>query len=198
VRLFVAVEIDPAVARTIAEVGEELKRRVLARAPGARVTWIPSDRLHLTVRFIGEVDDERAAEIGAALGRRLPADAFELTMAGVGAFPTSGAPRVLWAGVSSGTDALVGLERDVSGRLAACEVDREDRAYRPHLTLARVRDAAGLRSRELLEGLTDRVFGTTRVDAITLFHSRLSPKGPTYVPLRRTILSRQSAVGSRQ
>ena len=65
---------------------------------------------------------------------------------------------------------------------------RSRRPYSPHLTLARVREAAGLRSASLLDGLEDRSLGTTRIDAITLFQSRLSPKGPTYVPLLRTSL----------
>ena len=79
-------------------------------------------------------------------------------------------------------------ETDVSDRLAGCGVPRKDRRYRPHLTLARVRDAADLRAGMLLNGLIDRAFGRTLVDAITLFESRLSPRGPTYVPRQRTPL----------
>ena len=84
------------------------------------------------------------------------------------------------------------MERAVSARLAATGVPPEERAYRPHLTLARVRDAAGLKSRPLFEGLAERALGTTRVEAITPYESRLSPKGPSYVPLRRTELWKTS------
>ena len=91
-------------------------------------------------------------------------------------------------GVAHGRDELKAIERIVSSRLLALGIAEEDRPYSPHLTLARVRDAAGLRTIRLLDGLTDRSVGTTRIDAITLFQSRLSPKGPTYVPLLRTSL----------
>ena len=111
---------------------------------------------------------------------------------GAGAFPPRGAPRVLWAGVGEGADAVCSLEREVSERLAARGVEREDRPYRPHLTLARVRDPSGLRSGPLFENLADRRFGATSVDAITLFQSRMSPKGSTYVSLQRTPLRRRT------
>ena len=186
-RLFVAVEIESALAERIAEVGDELKRRAIARAPRARITWIPSDRMHLTVRFIGEVEESRVGQVRAAL-TPLRSARFELTVRGVGAFPRSGAPRVLWAGITDGVEALAELEREVSERLAGCGIPGEDRPYRPHLTLARVRDAAGLRTGPLIEGLTDHIFGSSQVDAITLFQSRLSPKGPQYMALHSTPL----------
>jgi 2'-5' RNA ligase len=90
---------------------------------------------------------------------------------------------VLWAGVASGRDELLAAEREISARLARLGIPKEVRPYSPHLTLARVREPAGLRSARLLDGLTDQSLGTVRVDAITLFHSKLSPKGPTYTPL---------------
>ena len=187
-RLFVAVELAPAVAERLDAFGSELQRRTAALSPHARVTWIPVGRLHLTVRFIGEVDDAQAAAIGAALGPSLEVPGFELGFEGAGAFPSRGAPRVLWAGISQGLEALKVLEREVSTRLATCGIAREDRPYAPHLTLARVREGARLRVAPLFEGLADSSFGTMPVDAITLFHSRLSPRGPTYVPVQRTSL----------
>ena len=187
-RLFVAVEIDPALARELARVADDLRRRIEARAPRARLTWVTPDRLHFTVRFIGEVAEDRVPSIAAALAAPLPVAPFDLTMAGLGAFPPKGPPRALWAGITGGTAEMSGLEREVSGRLASCGIDADAREYSPHLTLARVREAAGLRAREALDGAPPGPFGSTRVDAITLFESRLSPKGPTYVPLQRTPL----------
>jgi 2'-5' RNA ligase len=111
-----------------------------------------------------------------------------LAVAGAGTFPTGGAPRVIWAGVSKGRDRMDAIEREVSARLAGVGVQPEDRPYSPHLTLARVRDAGGLRADTLLERHRAVELGATRVEAITLFESRLSPKGPTYVPLCRTPL----------
>jgi 2'-5' RNA ligase len=184
-RLFVAAEIGETLAARAAELTRELQRRARESAPRARVTWVPADRLHLTVRFIGEVDETRAAGVHNALEPPLAVAPFDLTLTGAGAFPKGGAPRVLWVGVANGRDELVAAERDVSARLARLGIPEEERAYSPHLTLARVREPAGLRSARLLEGLTERALGTVRVDAITLFQSKLSPKGPAYTPLLR-------------
>jgi 2'-5' RNA ligase len=191
-RLFVAAEIDPALARELARVAGELRERVEARAPRARLTWIPADRLHFTVRFIGEVDEHRGAAVAAALAVPLPVAPFEVTVAGLGAFPPKGPPRVLWAGAREGRDGMARLEREVSARLATCGVPPEARAYSPHLTLARVRDPGGLRSPDVLAGAPQGAFGTSRVDTITLFESRLSPKGPAYLRLQSTIFDLQA------
>ncbi len=190
-RLFVAAEIDPAIARDVARAAGELRLRVEALAPRARVTWVPVDRLHFTVRFIGEVDEDRGSAIAAALAAPLPVAPFALTIAGLGAFPPKGPPRVFWAGTGDGRGGMSDLEREVSARLATCGIPSEAREYSPHLTLARVRDAEGLRTREALEVVPQGPFGTTHVDAITLFESRLSPKGPTYVPVQRTAFAGQ-------
>jgi 2'-5' RNA ligase len=95
---------------------------------------------------------------------------------------------VLWAGIEEGVEGLQALEREVTERLGACGVPPEDRPYRPHLTLARVREPDGLRPDPLFEGLNDAL-GTSRVEAITLFHSKTSPKGPEYTALQRTPLA---------
>ena len=159
-------------------------------APRAKVTWLTPGRLHLTIRFIGEVDEARSAAVHAALGPPLGMEPFDLTLAGTGAFPKRGPPRVLWAGVEQGRNELIAAEREISARLATLGGRREERPHSPHVTLARVRDAGGLRSASLLKGFEDRRLGTIHVDAITLFHSRLSPQGPTYAPLLRTLLRR--------
>ena len=187
-RLFVAVEINGRVLTRVSDLSVELQRRASEQARSARITWVPPERMHLTVRFIGEAEETQAAVIRAALTPRLTTAAFDLRIGGTGAFPARGAPRVIWTGIEGGLDHLHQLEREVMARLTPCGVAPEDREYRPHLSLARVRDAGGLRARALLAGL-DGTLGTTRIDAITLFQSRLSPKGPTYVALQQTPLA---------
>ena len=186
-RLFVAAELTPAIAQALAAFEGELQRRAAALFPQARITWIPAERLHLTVRFIGEVDEARAAAIATTLSS-LDAPAFAIEFIGAGAFPARGAPRVLWAGVGAGLDALNALEVDVSRRLASCDVPREDQPYRPHLTLARIREGVRIRIAPLLEGIAGTRFGAMPVDAITLFHSKLSSKGPQYTRLQSIYL----------
>ena len=187
-RLFAGIELAADVVRSTADLIVELRRRAERQAPGARVTWVTPDRLHVTLAFFGQLDETRASTLASLLATPFRGGSFDLTLAGLGTFPKSGAPRVVWAGVSAGRDRLVDLERQVAGRLATLEVPADERPYQPHVTLARVREAAGLRSSALLEGWRDTVLGTTPVRAITLFESRLSPKGPTYVALQRTVV----------
>ena len=187
-RLFVGVEIDPRVAAAAGALVDELRHRAQRLAPRARITWIPPDRLHLTVRFIGNVNDVAEHAIRSVLEAAVAVSPFDLSLAGIGAFPGSGRPQVLWAGLGDGRDRLQQVERDVTPRLTRAGIPPEGRPYSPHLTLARVREAAGLMAPPLFDGLERTALGTTRVEAITLFESRLSPKGPTYVPLQRTFL----------
>ena len=191
-RLFVAVEIDPLLVATLAEFGATLRRRAQTLTASARISWVSPEQLHVTARFIGEVDDKKAAVIAGALLEELAIDPFEVVVEGAGAFPERGSPRVLWAGIAQGVAELAALEAEVSRRLIHCGVPREDRPYRPHVTLARVREPAGLRTPALFETLADRRFGTTRVEAITLFQSRTSPKGAVYTALHRTRLHPRS------
>jgi RNA 2',3'-cyclic 3'-phosphodiesterase len=188
-RLFVAVEIAPAVAAAAAAVIEQLRERANRLAPRSRIAWVTADRLHVTVRFIGHVDAERADAVRQALASPLGEVPFDLTVAGVGTFPTKGPPRVVWSGVTDGREPLLAIEQRVSERLARAGIAAEERPYNPHLTLGRVREAGGLRSAALLEavGVTTPL-GTTAIAAITLFESRLSPKGPTYAALQRISL----------
>ena len=187
-RLFVAVELAPGVVSAALDLIDRLQAKAARLAPQARMTWVTADRLHVTVRFIGHVDDPKADAIRDALGSALAMESFALTIAGTGAFPPKGPPRVVWAGLTAGRDRLLALERAVSERLAHAGIAPEDRPYNPHLTLARVREAAGLRAASLMDGVSETVLGVTAVDAITLFESRPSAKGPTYVALHRTAL----------
>jgi 2'-5' RNA ligase len=190
-RLFVAVEMNESIAEAMRDTITELRARVTSLAPRARVTWSAPDRIHITVRFIGEADDARTQAIRSALGPSIEAPVFDLTVEGIGAFPPKGPPRVFWAGLTDGRNGLLEVERVVSQRLKAL-VPAEDRPYAPHLTLARVKEPAGLSRAALFEGLTSHRFGRLHVDAITLFESRLSPKGATHVPLQRSALRRRT------
>jgi RNA 2',3'-cyclic 3'-phosphodiesterase len=187
-RLFVAVTIDADVIERMSRSIEELRERVAVRAPRARVRWVPGDQLHVTVRFIGEANETQADSIATVLGPSLPLDRFQLVFRGLGVFPERGAPRVFWAGIAAGAEQLAAVEAEVTERLEACGIAPDSRAYRPHVTLARVKDAGGLRVRGLFDGLADRAFGLSPVDAITLFESRQSSDGSVYVPLQSTRL----------
>jgi RNA 2',3'-cyclic 3'-phosphodiesterase len=191
-RLFTAIEIGEEVRRELSGTVDELKRRMEQSAPHARVAWVKPEQLHLTVRFIGQTDPERCQRILVALERPLHGPPFELTIAGTGTFPPKRPPRVIWAGISGSLDRLHALEQEVRARLDAILPAGDDREYRPHLTLGRVKNPAGLRPAVLLTGLEQVHFGDVRVGAVTLFESRLSSTGPTYTALGLAPLARTS------
>ena len=188
-RLFVAVEIGSDVERAAGRVIDELKRRTEQSAPRARVTWVKPHHLHLTVRFIGEVEHAVNENILTALGRPFETPAFDLTIEGTGTFPPRRPPRVIWAGITAGLNGLHSVEREVRSRVDPWLASPEERDYNPHLTLGRVKIPAGFRPAVLLAGLEDAHFGSVQVGAVTLFESRLSSTGPTYVALGRFALA---------
>jgi RNA 2',3'-cyclic 3'-phosphodiesterase len=191
VRLFVGVELDDGVRSAAAAAAETLRDRLVRIAPGLDARWISPPNLHITLWFIGEVDDERAAAIQGALGPRFDTPVFTLAVAGCGAFPPSGPPRVIWFGVTDGAGSMVDLYRDVARRLVPLGFEAERRPYSPHLTIARVKDMPRSSSRTFREMLADTAadLGSCRIGNVTLFRSRLSPKGANYEPLVRVPLS---------
>jgi 2'-5' RNA ligase len=189
VRLFIAVEIGSDVERAAGRVIDELKRRTGQSAPRARVTWVKPHQLHLTVRFIGEVEHAVSENILTALGRPFETPAFDLTIEGTGTFPPRRPLRVIWAGITAGLNGLHSVEREVRSRVDPWLASPEERDYNPHLTLGRVKIPAGFRPAVLLAGLEDAHFGSVQVGAVTLFESRLSSTGPTYVALGRFALA---------
>lgn len=187
-RLFIALDVGAVIQRAAAGVSDELKLRTARLAPRARVSWVKPERMHVTVRFIGEVDDRQKAAIRSALEPPLSAVRFDLTIRGVGSFPPDRPPRVLWAGVAEGLEALRVLEREVGARLEGLRIPRTAADYNPHLTLARVKHPGGLRAETLCAGLEKVVLGTVAIEAVTLFESRLSSTEPVYVAHCRTLL----------
>jgi 2'-5' RNA ligase len=189
VRLFVGVELDAAIVDVAAAVIDDLRRAVAERAPRARISWLTRDRLHLTLAFIGNVDDGRLQAIHTQLRPPYSTGRFDVGLGGLGVFPERGHPRVVWVGIETGRDLLHALAEEVTTRLAGAGIEREERDYNPHLTLARVREPGDLRADVLLSGRDGIVLGTSVVRAITLLESRLSPKGPSYRAIERMALA---------
>ena len=186
-RLFVGCETGAVVADAATALIGDLQARVARLAPAARLTWVPRERLHFTIRFIGAVDAARVPAVREALAPPLGHPPFDAVVQGVGVFPDRRPPRVIWAGLRSGTSDMVALARAVNARLGPL-VGGEPEELRPHLTLARVKEPDGLRAQGLLAGLETLSLGTTRVDGVTLFESRAAPGGVEYIPLQRTSL----------
>ena len=191
-RLFVAVEVGERERTVLASVAEACRERIEELEPGARVSWVPRNRLHVTVRFIGQTGETQAAGVTSALAPSLSTPRFDIDFDGVGVFPPAGRLRVLWVGMGRGVESLVAVEREVGRRLIVCGLLPGTGAYHPHVTLARIRDPARLRGPALLRDLSGPERLQMSVDAITLFESRTSPQGASYRPLLRTTLARRA------
>ena len=189
-RLFVAVEIDEPVRNAAAEAVERLRALLSRGGVNLDARWVPADKLHITLWFIGEADDVRAEAIASVLRPPFPFDPFDVRIAGFGAFPPAGPPRVLWLGVAAGQEGLAALHAGTGARLRPLGFEAERRPYSAHLTIARVKDASrgsGPIVREVLAG-TPAEAGSSTVSAVTLFRSRVSSRGSTYEAIARVPL----------
>ena len=157
----------------------ETVRAVLLAAMGGitAARWQSDEQLHLTLRFIGEVDRHSAVDVHAALGA-IHSSSFEIALSGIGAFDRRGQPETVWAGVAP-HEPLKGLHKKVDQALARVGIEADRRAYLPHVTLARLNRSSGpVRSLlELRGGLSSAPF---RVDRFGLYESRLTPEGAVY------------------
>lgn len=181
-RLFVAVELDEAIRLKAGQIAARLAEEL---GPGARrgVTWAQPANMHLTVRFLGEVAEDVAEELRARIARPLDTPAFRLSVSGLGAFPPSGPPRVFWLGLAEGFAPLSSVHDEVEGRVAGLGFEKEDRPFRAHLTIGRVKAPLGPSVRRVLASIPDTAAGGCIISQVTLFQSRLSPRGSTYTAL---------------
>lgn len=176
-RTFLAVAIDPEPRRALARLIEKLR----GHAPGIR--WVTPENFHFTLAFLGEVETIGLGDLAdsvAEVCRRHPS--FEISIAGIGAFPNLKRPRILTVGLTTGRSELSQLQADLSEMLAISGFRTEDRAFVPHLTIGRVRDNPG-KSRmgeSTLEGFRDWRGGTSQVGSVLVMGSELGPKGPRY------------------
>jgi RNA 2',3'-cyclic 3'-phosphodiesterase len=188
VKIFLGVAASDDVRSRAGALSRQLQMRASATAPHARLSWVPPDRFHLTVLFIGHVSAAQAGAVRLALESPFSEPPFDLTMVGAGVFPASGRPRVVWAGCGDGQPAFVRIQREAYARLGGVLPLEPEPDPQPHLTLARVKEPAGLRARSLLAETEGVRLGMIRVDAVTLFESRQGGGSLQYVPLMKTAL----------
>ena len=190
-RLFIGVELDQHVRTAAAAAVDRLRSELSLSDADFTARWIPSANLHITLWFLGEVGEDDAARVEAALQQPLRELSFPVLLRGVGAFPRSGPPRVLWIGVADGGVPLGRLYGELADRLVPLGFQPERRPYSPHLTIARVKESGrgtAHRIRQLLAAAPADC-GMSAVTAVTLFRSRLSPRGAVYEPLLRVPLA---------
>jgi 2'-5' RNA ligase len=187
VRAFIAIELPPHV---LTQVGR-LQTRVQQDVPPGLIRWVRPEGIHLTLKFLGDVERERLPEIEGALRHACsPHLPFALDIAGLGCFPNPRRPRVVWVGVQDEGHTLAAMQRDVERALVPLGFPTERRGFHPHLTLGRVRNRrpSGRQAAEL-EVLGDYVshakvrIGQMAVDEVHLMRSELLPSGAVYTAL---------------
>lgn len=204
-RLFVAVDLDE---RARDEVGSLIRHlRSEARdEPSLRVSWVPPEQLHLTLHFLGNVDDAAVAGLADRIAQPIELPAFTVRLGNGGSFATRGRPHVIWLGVSEGSPPLIELHRVIGRRLRAVGCELEKRPYSPHLTLARIRQLTGTvpqnRRRRAKGGLSpvqvqvpvQGGLSPMLVDRVTLYESQLGRSGATHIAHATGLLDRSQSL----
>ncbi|BAS27650.1 2'-5' RNA ligase [Limnochorda pilosa] len=185
-RVFVAVSLSPPLRQAVRTLQHSWS------ATGAQPRWVDPENLHVTLRFLGLLPEGRVGDVtGAAEEASRDVGPFLLGLGSCGRFPPRGSPRVLWVGITDGARELAALASALDAALRRRRFPREERAFRPHVTVARIREGDRLPGLEAwLEGCGDHELGQMRVEAIHVMESQLRPQGPLYRPLAVVPLGR--------
>ncbi len=174
-RAFIAIDLDPGIKDTLRAFVAELE------ASRADIRWVSAGGMHLTLKFLGRIDDGQALRIKAILAeiarRHAP---FALSLERTGAFPDEKRPRVLWVGFAASPE-LLALQEEIDRALEAEGFEREKRGFTPHLTLGRVKGPDRVpQAVAALGRRREGSFGAMTVRKVTLFESLLHPEGARY------------------
>lgn len=187
-RLFCAIELPQEVRARAADYMARLREA----APDVRASWEREEKLHLTLKFFGDTQEERVQELMKALERAASlVNPFELVLHGTGAFPPSGSPRVLWLGVSDPAGLLNKLHAQVEEECSRIGFGRERKRFNPHLTIARLRSHEGASLIAALHKSLEFEAEAFTVTEIVLIKSELLPQGSRHTRLSHHKLREQ-------
>jgi len=194
IRIFIAVTLPDHVACWLSEIQEELK------ACGLPVQWTRTGNIHLTLKFLGEIPAQDIAGVCQAVGASAGnVGSLEIFAKGIGVFPGVKRPRVLWTGISGRTDLLGDLHQNMDAALHALGFPKDERAFTGHLTIGRFKTDRRPHGRgaesipelliEIIKKYQSIASSPFLADAIHVFKSDLTPKGPIYTNLSTVRLS---------
>jgi 2'-5' RNA ligase len=181
-RVFIAIDIGEKIRKALGDLQHELQSKLDIRR--GDVKWVNPDSIHLTLKFLGEIKDEKTVEVcdtvrDVAAGHQ----GFELDVESVGQFGGRSA-RVVWVGCGHGSEPLQKLQKDIERQLTLAGWPEEKRDFTGHLTLCRVRNPkAGVKLAQLTETYRAFKLGTMPADSVIVYQSELRPSGPIYTPL---------------
>jgi RNA 2',3'-cyclic 3'-phosphodiesterase len=186
-RLFVALPIAPWLVRSL----DRLQARLRGLPGGSGVRWTRPEQMHLTLRFLGNVRVEQVREVARRVEQACHGmGAFRLQLRGLGWFPGTGRPRVIWVGIDGAREALQGMRTSVAEALSGLGDEEEARSFQPHLTIGRVRldRREGGHVREMLAGIAPVELGEWLVGEVVVMRSELRPDGARYTRLATVTL----------
>ncbi len=179
IRTFIAFDINnPAVLQKFTEAQDSLTRT------GADLKLVAPRNIHMTIRFLGDISATRIDSVHESM-KKTDFSAFTCQIHGLGVFPHLGHPRVVWAGISKGSEELTRIANQLETELRQLGFRPDPKGFSPHLTLARVR--TGRNKAELarcIQEMEDYEFGVVKADCLRLKKSLLTPQGPIYSTLR--------------
>jgi len=191
IRTFVAIELSAGIKGELTRVEEMLREKIAT----PHLRWVDPANVHLTLKFLGNVPLDRIPAITAALKEACAGlSPFIMNVSGLGSFPSTNNPRVIWVGVQEETGRLKRLQERVEERLATLGFKPERRHFRPHLTLGRVRKQAHVGARRIIGGIVSATsvgdLGQMEVGEIVFMRSKLLPSGAQYSRLETIPLER--------
>ncbi len=194
IRAFLAVELPVEIRQALALVQTDVKNRILRElSPRMRLQWVRPDSVHLTLKFLGDIQETQVHDLRSAVGEALRSVApFSIEVTGLGVFPDLRAPRVLWVGLTGGAGtggpptALLQLANVVETSVEPLGYPPETRPFNPHLTLTRIKEGSKEVGRAMARiGLLEREvqLGQLEVRRVALIQSELKPSGSVYTKL---------------
>jgi len=177
-RCFIAIDIDDNIRAALSDLQQQLSRNADMKTA---VKWVRPEMIHMTVKFLGEVEDKKIPEVCDIVKKAAAKHKqFELDIKSVGHFGGRIA-RVLWVGSRDLSNTLIELQKDIEKQLASAGWPEEKREFSGHLTLCRVKDSkAGAKLARISREYKDYTLGTMSVDSVSVYQSQLTPAGPVY------------------
>ena len=189
IRAFVAVNLNVAATRAVADLAEAVKQET--RALALRVAWVPPPNLHVTLKFLGWTSDEAIEGIRDRLTLEMAdRSPFEVRARGLGAFPDARHPRVIWVGLEDAGGQLGGLAQLVEQALSDLGFIKDERPWRAHMTIGRVKDGRASLE-ETIAKHADRDLGLSTIRELLVYESKLRAQGAEYLVRARVPLAAQ-------
>ncbi|MGB8657513.1 MAG: RNA 2',3'-cyclic phosphodiesterase [Candidatus Zixiibacteriota bacterium] len=183
-RTFIAIELPERIKKKIEELQAPFKKT------NAFVSWVKPANIHVTLKFLGEVPEEKIEEVFSAIEQAVKeASRFSLSLKGTGAFPDFRRPRVIWIGTLSGEKELSHLAARVEDEMEKIGFAREQRGFSAHFTIGRVKSPKNIEKLIELVKSADFSTGEIEVNEVVVMRSQLHPAGAIYTPLKKVPLT---------